>query len=232
MGRFAEVRAVFFDAVGTLIHPDPPAALVYAEVGRRFGSRVAPDAVPRRFAAAFAREEEADRAAGWRTDEARERRRWQAIVAAVLDDVKDAEGCFAELYEHFAQPEAWRVEPGAAGALAAVASGGFAVGMASNYDRRLRRVLAGLSELGALREVVVSSEVGWRKPAAEFFLAGAGRLGLAPGQVLFIGDDRANDYDGARAAGCAALLFDPRGREPAAERVAALAEVPGCLSGS
>ena len=41
----AGVRAVFFDAVGTMIHPDPPAATVYARVGRRFGSRLPAEAV-------------------------------------------------------------------------------------------------------------------------------------------------------------------------------------------
>src|SRR5207249_1370969 len=79
--------AVVFDAVGTLIHPDPPAAEVYAAAGQRFGSRHAADAIRTRFRAAFAREEAVDHAAGHRTDDAREIRRWQAIVATVLDDV-------------------------------------------------------------------------------------------------------------------------------------------------
>ena len=35
-----DARAVFFDAVGTLLHPDPSAAEVYAGVGRRYGSRL------------------------------------------------------------------------------------------------------------------------------------------------------------------------------------------------
>src|SRR5207302_1039003 len=55
MRPFAEVRAVFFDAVGTLIHPEPPAGAVYAEVGRRHGSRLTAAEIARRFAAAFRR---------------------------------------------------------------------------------------------------------------------------------------------------------------------------------
>ena len=47
------VRAVVFDAVGTVIHPDPPAAEVYVEVGRRFGSRLGMADIVGRFAAAF-----------------------------------------------------------------------------------------------------------------------------------------------------------------------------------
>ena len=35
----AGIEAVVFDAVGTLLHPEPSAVEVYAEVGRRQGTR-------------------------------------------------------------------------------------------------------------------------------------------------------------------------------------------------
>src|SRR5688572_27700491 len=95
------VRAVYFDAVGTLIHPEPPAVAVYGLVGQRFGTRVPPDEVLSRFRAAFRRQEEEDALSGHRTDEERELCRWRAIVKEVLDDVEDEEGCFQALYEHF-----------------------------------------------------------------------------------------------------------------------------------
>src|SRR3954468_9457450 len=104
------VRAVFFDAVGTVIHPEPSAGAAYAEFGRRFGSRLEASEVRRRFAAAFQREEDEDARSGHRTDEGREVQRWRRIVASVLDDVADREGCFAPLYEHFANPAAWRAD--------------------------------------------------------------------------------------------------------------------------
>src|ERR1700730_14270902 len=105
------VRAIFFDAVGTLIHPDPVAAVVDWEVGLRQGSQYNLDQIARRFRAAFQNEEKADRANGLRTNEDRERLRWQNIVADVLDDATDPDACFAELYEHFNRPMAWRLEP-------------------------------------------------------------------------------------------------------------------------
>src|SRR5437660_565192 len=104
------IRAIFFDAVGTLIHPDPAPAVVYAEVGRRFGSRYTIEVIQTRFTSAFEQEEAADRAANWRTSEERERRRWRNIVGSVLDDVTDPEACFHELYEHFARPQAWKLD--------------------------------------------------------------------------------------------------------------------------
>jgi putative hydrolase of the HAD superfamily len=221
------VRAVFFDAVGTLLHPDPPAVAVYHEVGARLGSRLTLAEVKARFAAAFAAEEESDRARGLRTDEDREVARWRGIVAAVLGDVTDADSCFRELYAHFARPQAWRLESEAAETLGGLAARGYVVGVASNFDHRLRGLVAGLPGLSAVGPVVISSEVGWRKPSSRFFEALCRQVRLPAGQVLLVGDDLDNDYLGARSAGLHALLFDPRGRSalPAPERLGRLGEL-------
>jgi putative hydrolase of the HAD superfamily len=199
------VRAVVFDAVGTLITPDPPAPAVYADVGRRHGSRLEPDVIASRFRAAFRAEEELDRAAGWRTSDNREERRWRAIVAATLDDVADLEACFGELWLHFARPGSWRCDPTVGRVIPELWRRGFTVGMASNFDGRLRTVVAGLPAVAALRPIVISSEVGWRKPAAEFFQELVKAVGRSPAEVLHVGDDVLNDCDGALAAGLRAL---------------------------
>jgi putative hydrolase of the HAD superfamily len=198
----AGVRAVFFDAVGTLLHPDPSPAYVYATVGRQFGCRYSEEEVGTRFRAAFRAEDEADRCAGWRTGEERELARWHRIVATVLDGLtgRAAEECFRELWAHFARPEAWRCDPDAATVLVELARRGYVLGMASNFDGRLHRVAAGLPALAALACIVISSEVGWRKPAPEFFAALCASVELPPAQVLVVGDDPTND-GAARAAG-------------------------------
>jgi putative hydrolase of the HAD superfamily len=225
------IRVVFLDAVGTLIHPEPPAPVVYAEIGRRFGSRLDTPTITARFAAAFARQEALDHAAGLRTSEEREVARWRAIVGEVLDDVSDPESCFQELYTHFAGAAAWRCEPGAHEVLSILVARGYEVGIASNFDHRLRGVAAGLPELRPARHLVISSEVGWRKPAPAFFAAVCAAVGRPPAEVLFVGDAFANDYEGARAAGLPVLLLDPRGRYPLPpeERIRNLGELPGLL---
>lgn len=202
----AEVQAIFFDAVGTLIFPNPSAADIYADVGRRHGSRLVLDEVRERFTAAFAREEALDHAAGLRTSEEREQQRWRNIVAAVLDDVGDPQACFDELYEHFARPEAWRVDPAAARILRQFRDKGHRLGMASNFDRRLRTVVAGLRELQPMTHFVVSSEIGWRKPAPQFFAAMCRDVDLPATRILLIGDDLVNDQQGAVAAGMHSIL--------------------------
>src|SRR5262249_34285961 len=156
-----------------------PAALVYAQVGRHFGSNLACDRIRRRFATAFAREEKTDQLTGFRTSEQREEQRWRNIVGAVLDDVNDREKCFQELYRHFSLPGAWRVDPEGAVVAAELALRGYLVGLASNYDRRLRSVVAGQPELQTVSRLIISSEVGWRKPAPGFFAALCAAAGQA-----------------------------------------------------
>jgi putative hydrolase of the HAD superfamily len=223
----AAVRAVFFDAVGTLITPETTAAGAYYNHGRRFGSRRELAEVRQAFRRAFARQEEHDAAGDFRTDEAREVERWRNIVAEVLPDLTDHEGCFQALYEHFARPSAWRCDPEAGEVLQELQGRGYVVAVASNYDYRLRSLVAGLPELAPVRHLVISSEVGWKKPSRRFFEALAAVSGYDAQQILLVGDDPDNDFRGATEAGLHALLLDPEGTSslPRGSRLTSLGEM-------
>jgi putative hydrolase of the HAD superfamily len=221
------LRAVFFDAVGTLLFPEPSALGVYAETALRYGLALTPAQVRERFLAAYQREEERDAAAGWATSEERERQRWHRIVIATLAGVPDPEACYRHLFNHFAEPGAWRVAPGARTVLTALHARGLALGLGSNYDARLWSVLAGFPELALLGDrVLISAAIGVRKPGARFFREMSRAAGCDVPEVLFVGDDVANDYEGARAAGMSAVLLDPQGRHPTVpDRITALTEL-------
>lgn len=203
------IEAIVYDAVGTLIHVRPSVAAIYADIAGRFGSKLEPYAIRGRFHAAFARQEAIDEQAGWRTSEVRERQRWRAIVAAVLDDVADQAGCFEALFAAFGRAEAWTSDADAAAVIEHWRNRGVRQALASNFDARLGGIIAGMPALGGLAPVLISSQVGWRKPAPAFFRAVADALGLPPGAILHVGDDRRNDFEGARQAGLQALLLDP-----------------------
>jgi putative hydrolase of the HAD superfamily len=200
---------IFFDAVGTLIHSEPSAPAVYAAIGRRFGSRLDEAQIAPRFRAAFHRQEEADYANDLRTSEEREVARWQAIVGEVLDDVSDAETCFKALYAHFARADAWRCVPETAEVLATLAARGHVLGIASNFDQRLPGIVEQMPSLHPVRYLVISSEIGWRKPAGSFFAQMCRKSGASVEDVLYVGDDPSNDYLGGRAAGLRVLILDP-----------------------
>jgi putative hydrolase of the HAD superfamily len=212
----SEIRAVFFDAVGTVLFPNPSAPSVYAEVARRGD-------LDERFVQAYRIEEAIDRSTGWVVSEERERRRWRNIVFASPAGASDLDARFEELFLHFALPTSWILGPDVGPTIDVLIERGIAVGMGSNYDSRLHSVVAGFPELEPLRNrTVVSSEVGFRKPSAEFFREVIRKAGCEAREILFVGDDLDNDYRGALAVGIHPLLLDTRLESAVPNRIAKL----------
>lgn len=77
--------------------------------------------------------------------------------------------------------------------------------------------LQALGVSGLFDAVVLSVEVGRRKPHPAIYRAALDQLGVDAGAVLFVGDTYAADYDGPRQLGIRALLIDPRRSTPAPE---------------
>jgi putative hydrolase of the HAD superfamily len=203
------VAAVLLDAVGTLITPVPSVAEAYTAAALRQGVILEVGDVRARFHVAFHNDGiDAGRGAH-STDEETERRRWHQIVVQVLPEASDPDRAFDELWEHFGRPDSWRVFPDVAPAIDELRVRGISVCVGSNFDRRLRAVLGGLPELAMwARDLLISSEVGYRKPHPTFFHAVCAHLGLPPEHVLCVGDDPENDVRGAMNAGLTALWLD------------------------
>ncbi|HEB89419.1 MAG TPA: HAD family hydrolase [Deltaproteobacteria bacterium] len=68
-----------------------------------------------------------------------------------------------------------------------------------------------------LDPVVISEEVGIRKPRREIFEAVSTALALAPGEILHVGDDLRADVGGAAALGMKTVWLTRRVRDPEAE---------------
>lgn len=209
------IRAVYFDAVGTLLFPQPSVFETYAAVARKHGSQRTLAEIKQAMRAAYHRQELVDRDQQWRTDEDRERERWRGVVGETMPDA-DVERSFAELWGWFSGPEAWSVAPGTAELLRNLVDRGLVVGMASNFDARLAPITRAIPELGLLADrLVISSVVGWRKPATEFFEVVIKQSGHRADEILFVGDDLQNDYEGARAAGMQAVHLGEANVTPA-----------------
>lgn len=70
----------------------------------------------------------------------------------------------------------------------------------------------GVSDL--FETVVLSIEIGHRKPHPAIYQAALDRLGIEAKAALFVGDTYAADYEGPRELGIRALLIDPRRSTP------------------
>jgi putative hydrolase of the HAD superfamily len=225
----AGVKAVVFDAVGTLLHADPPVADVYHLAGWQHGSQLTRDEVGRRMRAAFAASETGEGLIRQATSEPLEHERWRRIVTTVFEDVPDAgESLFRMLWRHFAQPEHWRLFDDAAAVLDELATRGLRLAIASNFDRRLHAICRAWPPLRRCERCFVSSEVGFPKPDRRLFTAIERELGLPPEELLLVGDDWTNDIEGARAAGWRAVWLQ-RKTGPRQEGIQSLTQLLAIL---
>lgn len=199
-----------FDAVGTLIYPHPSVASVYQSAGVALGCDLPIETIRTRFREAL---HLYSVSADLRSDETMERERWRKIVTHVFAESEQPDAILDRLWKHFAQEKSWSVYQDSLPTLEAL-SPRYRIGLASNFDQRLRTVAGHWPSL-ADAMLFVSSEVGWAKPSPKFFSLVAQVLQLQPHQILLVGDDPRNDYHGAIAAGYQALYLSRDGEAPA-----------------
>jgi folylpolyglutamate synthase/dihydrofolate synthase/REG-2-like HAD superfamily hydrolase len=214
----APIRAVTFDAGGTLIEPWPSVGDVYGQVAGRHGIQVSPKILNERFVAAW----KARKKFGYTKSE------WSELVDqtfAGLAATKPSASFFLELYEEFAGAEAWRIYDDVRPCLERLRNDGVKLGIISNWDERLRPLLAKLDLDQYFDVIIVSAETGHHKPAPEIFRDAAGQLQVPPASILHVGDSRREDVEGAQAAGFQALLLT-RGAAAADGAIDSLDKVP------
>jgi putative hydrolase of the HAD superfamily len=197
------VRVVVFDVVGTLVEPTPSVVEAYRRAAAGHGVLVEPVEIQRRFRAAWRRQEAVDAASApaFATSRDREACRWRAIVDDVFVGVGQAEAIFVDLWRHFGTVEAWGPIDRGRDLVRAALDAGAMVALASNFDERLLSIARVMEPLSWVPHVFPSSEIGWRKPAPEFFRVLEERLGCRPEETLLVGDDPDLDIRAARRAG-------------------------------
>jgi HAD superfamily hydrolase (TIGR01509 family) len=80
-------------------------------------------------------------------------------------------------------------------------------------------------ELQPIEQIFVSSEIGYVKPDPRFFAAVQERLGVAPAEIMLVGDDELSDYAGAAEAGWRSVLVDRDGRGKTPGAIESLAKL-------
>ena len=102
--------------------------------------------------------------------------------------------------------------------LAPIRAGGLELHLATVQEHeRARYIWDGLGLKRHFDGMHYAAELGWAKPAAQFFRAVTTRSGFAPNEIFFIDDKQAN-VDAARREGWSAALWD--GTRPLADLMA------------
>jgi len=205
------IKAIAFDAVGTLIQAVPSVAAAYQQAARNVGLEIDTETIRSRFYATFSTD---NTRSDHQTNEAMERARWRQIVGFCLPELgsEKADTAFDELWEHFARPESWRLFDDVVSVIEMVQQRKIKMCVASNFDSRLRTVWAGLKGVEPLSDhLIISSEVGVRKPGAMFYKAVAKHLDEPVGNILFVGDDWTNDIKAPQELGFQTIYIDRKG---------------------
>ncbi len=213
----ARIKAIFFDAGGTLFQPYPSVGQLYSETAARHGLRTDPRDIETRFHMHWVQRDGLASLSNHSSPHA-EREWWEALVREVFSEVgriDDFDAFFNELYDLFARPEAWRLFPDVLPVLQKLKRKGKILGIVSNWDSRLLGICEGLGLASHLDFILASALVGAAKPHAHIFQEALNRAGVRPEEALHVGDSLKDDVQGAREAGIHALFIDRRGDRPA-----------------
>ncbi len=214
------LKIVFFDAAGTLFETLRPVGEFYADVARQFGADVSAKAIDAAFRHSFGKAPGLAFGPGHPAQELRrlEREWWRKRVAetfAGLHRFDDFDAFFAALFEFFSDSAHWVVYGDVLATLEQLRAADLRLGVISNFDARLYRILSGLGLGRYFESVTISSEAGYAKPAAELFEIALGKTGARAEEALHVGDVPHLDVAGAAAAGIEAVLVRRQQEGPA-----------------
>jgi putative hydrolase of the HAD superfamily len=205
------IKAILFDAAGTLFYLTKTVGDHYAYVSREIGLDLDAQQLDRAFHTAWRQMPLRPAIDGPREND--DKGWWHEFVGRVFDQVApslsklDRDNFFEIAYEHFAEAGVWKLYPEVLDALEQLRER-FQLAVISNFDGRLRLILQNLGIAKYFSRVFISSELGADKPDPEIFWRALKLMHLNANEVLHVGDDPERDWKAAKEAGLLVFQLD------------------------
>jgi putative hydrolase of the HAD superfamily len=205
------LKAIFFDAAGTLFYLTKTVGYHYALVASEVGLKLDTHELDCAFSVAWKQMPPRASIDGPREND--DKAWWRALVDLVLDQAApslgelDRDNFFEVAYGHFAEAGVWELYPEVVEVLTRLRPE-FQLAVISNFDGRLRFILEHLGVSKFFKHVFISSELGADKPDPEIFRRAIKVVGLSPNQVLHAGDDPERDWKASSGAGLSIFRLD------------------------
>jgi len=205
------IKAILFDAAGTLFYLTKTVGDHYAYVGLEVGLDLDAQQLESAFHAAWQHMPRRAPIDGPREND--DKGWWRELVGRVFDQVApslselDRDNFFEIAYEHFAAAGVWKLYPEVLDVLKQLRER-FQIAVISNFDGRLRFILQNLGISKYFADVFISSELGADKPDPEIFRRALKLMHLNADEVLHVGDDPERDWEAAKEAGLLVFQLD------------------------
>ncbi|NXS90789.1 HDHD3 protein, partial [Jacana jacana] len=210
------LRLLTWDVKDTLLQLRRPVGESYAAEAQAHGVRVQPEALSRSFREAY--RAQSQRFPNYGRGRGLSSHQWWVDVVKQtfrLSGVQEERvlTLMAEnLYHDFCGAGNWEMLPGASETLSRCHQRGFRMGVISNFDNRLEKILSHCNLRHHFEFVLTSEEVGFAKPDKRIFQKALCLSGVPPELVAHVGDDYTRDYSAARAVGMHGFLLRATGR--------------------
>ena len=208
-------KVIFLDAMGTLFGLKSSVGEIYQQYALKYGVKTDAQLLDRAFLESF---KSAPPLAFLTTElatlEEQEFDWWKYVVEVtfsqlnLLEEFDNFTDFFSDVYNYFASKNPWYVFPDVVPALNKWQNKGVELGIISNFDTRLNKVLKDLEIEHFFTTVTISSEAGFAKPNQNIFKIALNKHGFTAQEAWHIGDSFTEDYQGAKQAGIRAFCLN------------------------
>lgn len=194
------MRTVFFDAGNTLIYPDYS---VIQKALAEFGVESNVEKIRQAEYEALAEAQRTKATQSWKVYFGI----WLKLSGAKDENLKEI---YSRLWERHRQKNLWSlVDEAATHTLSSLKNRGYRLGVISNSDGNLAKLLQDCGLAKFFEVIIDSSQVGFRKPDPAIFEFAVKEMKSSREESLFVGDSYEIDVLGAENAGLTAILYDP-----------------------
>jgi putative hydrolase of the HAD superfamily len=206
------IRAVFFDFYGTLVRFDPPGESIQSLILQDFGLYASEETLRQAYRKAddyMARENGRDPVFG-RSLPHRNAffTRYEHILLQAAGVEVDQEIAFQIWQKVNETPRGLALYEDVIPTLSGLKTRGLILGVITNLNGDLKKLLEDLDILQWIDVWVTSMEVGHNKPDPAVFRAALTKAKVPPREAFHVGDQYHSDVEGARSAGIHAVLLE------------------------
>ena len=231
------IEMVFFDAGGTLLDPHPSFPELFALTCQTEGYPISVQQiteVQERLAPHMTElVSEADLPHAPSLSEEASRMFWSFTYRRFLGELGiEDEDLIGKLLARFSSFESYRLYDDVKPALDAIGTAGYRIGLISNFDSWLEKMLIEMEVGHVFHPSVISGLVGVEKPDPQIYRIAVERSGVEADRCVHVGDSPTTDMAPAAAVGITPIMIDRVGRYPEARyaRIRGLEELLPLIS--